>query len=131
MSNRETGTALVSVLLLVFLIAMVANLVFIRASTVSRDALRDRGSVGARYAAEGGLARARHDLRSRGELGAWAESGFRVGQCTVTVVAERSGTARWRVAAVATGRPAGRQGARVVVRLEHAYTYSSISPTKR
>ena len=65
MKNQgERGFVLLTVMILVIVAGMIASLAQGRSLTLAKDSVRQKGEAQALYAAEGGLAKARHALRS-------------------------------------------------------------------
>lgn len=113
--ERERGTALIAVLLLVFLATAFASLAHGRVRDLARDNVRERGQAAARYAAEGGLAKARHALRIDP---LWSGDHLQVGAGDVVVRVVRVAPNQWQISSQATVHPAGSSGNPVRVTLE-------------
>jgi type II secretory pathway component PulK len=88
---RERGSALVWALVLLSFAASLSALLLERGRAVDAAARTDLASLKAFYAAEGGLALARHRLAADP---AYAGETLRVGECEVVVRVEARGTAR-------------------------------------
>jgi type II secretory pathway component PulK len=80
--RNERGNALVFALLVLALASMIGATVLERGRGLDAATRHDRTDVQARYAAEGGLAHARHVLARDP---AWTGTVLRVGSCDVTV----------------------------------------------
>jgi hypothetical protein len=113
--ERERGSALLAVLLLVFVAAAFASLAQSRVRDIARDDVRERGETAALYAAEGGLAKARHALRSDPM---WGGAHLQVGAAEVVVRVVRAAPNQWHVIAQAAVHPAGESGNAVRVMIE-------------
>lgn len=98
---RERGFFLVHALFLLILAAALSAVLLTRSRGLAAATAHDRVELRAVYAAEGGLAKARHALARDP---AYAGETLRIGACTVTITVERGGAAT-RIAAVA--RPGG------------------------
>ena len=105
-SNREheRGAALFAVMLLVLVATALASLAASRGRDMATDATRERGHTAALYAAEGGLAKARHALRADPQ---WCGGELRIGDGDVVVRVTRTTSDQWRVTSQATTRPGG------------------------
>ena len=64
-NQRERGIALVAVMLLVCVVGTIASLGQSRTLRLAKDTARQKGEAEALYAAEGGLAKARHAWQGR------------------------------------------------------------------
>ncbi|HEX5136205.1 MAG TPA: hypothetical protein VFY93_04475 [Planctomycetota bacterium] len=95
--DRERGAALVWALVLLLFAAALSALLLERGRGVDTAARTDLATLKARYAAEGGVAIARHRLATDPT---YAGGAMRVGECDVVVRVERS-DAGWRVTAAA------------------------------
>lgn len=113
--ERERGSALLAVLLLIFVATAFASLAQGRVRDLSRDNARERGETAALYAAEGGLAKARHALRIDPQ---WDGAQLQVGACEVVVRVVRAAPDECQIVSQATAHPAGQSGNPVRVTLE-------------
>lgn len=86
-SKNESGAALLGVMVMVFLVAMMANLALLRSTTLARDTRLDRQQLQAQYAAEGGLAKARIMLASDAN---WSGARVRIGACEVEIIVRKT-----------------------------------------
>ena len=128
MKNQgERGFVLISVMVLVIVVGMMASLAQGRSLTLAKDSVRQKGEAQALYAAEGGLAKARHALRSDAD---WKGAQLQVGACEVLVTVERVAEEQWRVVAKARAYPGGELGNPVqitlVEELGEEYRYRSL-----
>ncbi len=82
----ETGAALITVLMIVVVVGMMANLSLLRSTTLARDTLRDRHQLQAHYAVEAGLAKACQML---GADAKWTGGHYQIGNCEVEVTAHQ------------------------------------------
>jgi hypothetical protein len=112
---QERGSALIAVLLLVFVATAFASLAQGRVRNLARDTLRDRGHAEALYAAEGGLAKARHALRIDP---LWSGDHLQVGASEVVVRVVRAAPDQWRISSQATAHPGGQDSNPVRVAIE-------------
>lgn len=103
----EQGAALLAVLALVSVAGTIATIAQLRSVGLARDAARQRGRIVALHAAEGGLAKARHALRTDP---AFVGEELTLGASRVAVTVERLGDDAWRVSAAAVTWPTGREG---------------------
>lgn len=113
-TRNERGVALMTVLVLVVVVGMIVSLAQGRSLRLARNSAVEQGEVRALYAAEGGLAAARHALRTDRQ---WPGAQLRVGSCQVLVRVERLGEEQWRVRATAVAHPAGQLGNPVQITL--------------
>ena len=96
--RRERGLALILALLLVAAAALLALTAAGRSRDLAMDAARDRASVTARAAADGGIERARWALaRDAGYTG----ETLRIGACDVEIRVERGDDGRATVRSIA------------------------------
>lgn len=103
-NQRERGIALVAVMLLVCVVGTIASLGQSRTLRLAKDNVRQKGEAEALYAAEGGLAKARHALRSDPD---WRGGQQQVGACKVLVTVVHVAEEQWQVVAKAVAYPAG------------------------
>ncbi len=93
MRDRERGAALVWALVLLGFAASLSALLLERGRTLDAGSKADLASLKALYAAEGGIAAARHALARDP---AWVGETVRVGECEVMIRVERR-DGRWLV----------------------------------
>jgi type II secretory pathway component PulK len=101
MRRDERGSALVFALLILLMASALGAAVLERGRGLAAATKHDRTDLAAFYAAEGGIAHARHALARDP---AWSGATLRIGTCDVAVTVARAGDTL-RVAAVA--RPGG------------------------
>ena len=128
MKNQgERGFVLLTVMILVIVAGMIASLAQGRSLTLAKDSVRQKGEAQALYAAEGGLAKARHALGFDPD---WKGAQLQVGACEVLVTVERVAEEQWRVVAKARAYPGGELGNPVqitlVEELGEEYRYRSL-----
>ncbi len=92
--QKQRGFALISVLLLVFVLASIGSLVLRRSQTRNLETRLAHAQSAALYAAEGGLALARHSLAQSPD---WKGARIEIGGCAVEVRVTRLGDAEWRI----------------------------------
>lgn len=92
--HGERGMALPWAMMLLVVAAALSAVLLERGRGLAAATEHDAASLGALYAAEGGLAFARHNLACDPE---WTGGRVRVGACEVEVSVTRSGSG-WRVA---------------------------------
>ena len=92
--KRDSGFALVHAMLLVLVVMIAAGAMLSRSRSVVQQTLSDRAELHALYAAEGGLAKARHALRRDG---GFAGGRFTVGRATATVTVRRTADDQWEI----------------------------------
>ena len=109
---RQGGFVLVQSMLLAIVVVAVAGLAMQRSTILARDTLRERGELQALQAAEGGLARARHELRRDPD---WVGGEWTVGRCRVLVKVRWRRDGKWELTSRGLSRPAGAHGAAVQV----------------
>jgi hypothetical protein len=114
----ERGLALMHALLLVALVMMTVGAMLSRTEVLVRGTMLERGELGALYAAEGGLARARHELRRDG---GFAGGEFQLGQCDVIVAVRKVRDGQWAITATGISYPGGRRGNPVQVSLSAGF----------
>lgn len=113
-NHGERGVALMTVLVLVCVVGMITTLAQARSLRLATDSLLEKGEAEALYAAEGGLAMARHTLRSDPD---WPGAQLEVGDCQVLVTVDRISDEQWSAQARAIAWPAGDRGNPVQVTL--------------
>lgn len=110
----ERGLALVHALLLVMLVMMTVGAMLSRTQLVVSGTLAERGELQALYAAQAGLARARHALRRDANFGG---DRYRLDHCAVTVVVRKVRDGQWEIVSRGLSYPRGRRGTPVQVSL--------------
>ena len=114
--HGEHGVVFIQAIMLVVAVALLAVSAMQRGSTLARDNVRERAQLRALHAAEGGLAKARHALKTDPEF---AGADLRIGRCTVVVTVKRQSDAQWAITVRATCPTRGRES--VTVGLSEGY----------
>ena len=106
----QRGVVMVQAMILVAIIALLAAAAVQRGTTLARDNILERARLRALHAAEGGLAHARHALRSNPDFDG---DMLRIGRCSVVVTVTRRDDAQWEIIVRATCPTRGRQSVAV------------------
>ncbi len=106
----ERGVVMIQAMILVAIIALLGAAAVQRGSTLARDNIRERAQLRALLAAEGGLAHARHALRTNQ---VFDRDTILVGRCSVVVTVTRLTDAQWEITARAACPTRGRQSVTV------------------